>query len=58
MMQLRFLRSQKQTKSINSRWEENNKEIRTDINELETNNIKQCKESVKQTVVSLKVLKY
>jgi hypothetical protein len=55
MMQLKFLISQKQNKSINSRLEENNKEIRADINELETNNIKQCKESVKQKVVSLKI---
>jgi hypothetical protein len=55
MMQLKFLISKNQTKSINTRWEENNKEIRTDINELENNNIKQCKESVKQKVVSLKI---
>jgi hypothetical protein len=55
MMQLKFLISQKETKSINSRWEENNKDIRADISELENNNIKQCKESVKQKVVSLKI---
>jgi hypothetical protein len=48
MMQLKFLISQKQTKSINSRWEENNKELWAEINELEMNNIIQCKESVKQ----------